>query len=144
MINFRYEISLLSKNNSFCDQEIRIIKSSRRNNYISAIELDTKQNCSTFQSAQIPNGALCIQSSSNLTIVLGWWTHVREIPNTNLLVSLNHHYSRSANMEIFQYSQKKVNRIYSFEEVVRSKIDMNKLFTFMEYLTSNWPRRLDF
>ena len=52
----------------------------------------------------------------------GVFTHVKEIPNTRLLVSLNHKYNQSANMAIFDISKKVAKRIYSFEETSGSKI----------------------
>lgn len=54
-------------------------------------------------------------------ILLAGWTHVREIPNTKLLVSLSHSFFTSANMEIFDISKKTPRKIYSFEEVFGSK-----------------------
>ena len=42
---------------------------------------------------------------------------LKEIPNTKLLVSVNHNYNNSANLEIYDLSQKKKRKIYSFEEV---------------------------
>lgn len=46
------------------------------------------------------------------------WSHVKEILNTRLLVSLHHCWNRSANMEIFEVSQKgKARKVYSFEEI---------------------------
>ncbi len=45
------------------------------------------------------------------------WSHVKEIPNTRLLISLNHNYIGSAKMEIFDLLQKqKARKIYSFGE----------------------------
>ena len=45
------------------------------------------------------------------------WTHVKQIPNSNLLVSLHHCWDISANMEIFDIAQNGyVRKIYSFEE----------------------------
>ena len=45
-------------------------------------------------------------------------THVKEIPNTTLLMSLHHNYEESAKLEIFDISRKdQINKIYSFEEV---------------------------
>lgn len=46
---------------------------------------------------------------------------MKEIPNTKLLVSLNHNYSESAKMEIFDLSQKTVKRIDSFDRVLGGK-----------------------
>ena len=46
------------------------------------------------------------------------WTHVKEIPNTELLVSAQHRRDTAANMEIFDVSRRgQANKIYSFEEV---------------------------
>lgn len=42
---------------------------------------------------------------------------MKEISNTKLLVSLHHNDTMSANMEIFDLSQKAVKKIYAFEEV---------------------------
>ena len=49
---------------------------------------------------------------------LGDWTLVRDIPDTKLLVSLNHYSQKSATMEIFDISSQSVKKIYSFDEVV--------------------------
>lgn len=49
-------------------------------------------------------------------------THVKEIPNTKLLVSLHHAYNLGANLEIYDISQKsRPRKIYSFEEVKGGK-----------------------
>ena len=46
------------------------------------------------------------------------WTHVKEIPNTNLLVSLHHNAWESASMEVFEISKEEwVKKIYSLGEV---------------------------
>ena len=46
------------------------------------------------------------------------WTHVKEIANTGLLVSVRHSVGESANLEVFDVSQKgRVRKIYSFEEI---------------------------
>ena len=43
---------------------------------------------------------------------------MKEIPNTNLLVSLNHNYHQSANIAVFDISKKnKIKEIYSLGEV---------------------------
>lgn len=45
------------------------------------------------------------------------WSHVKEIPNTPLLVSLDFAFNKSASLEIFDYSRKEhIEKIYSFEE----------------------------
>lgn len=51
---------------------------------------------------------------------------MKEIPNTKLLVSLNHCYSESTNLAIFDLSQHGAKKIYSFEEAFDSKIDWLK------------------
>ena len=51
------------------------------------------------------------------------WTHVKEIPNTKLLVSLHHNWENSANMEILDISKKgQAKKIYSLEEVSGGKV----------------------
>ena len=58
------------------------------------------------------------KSIITLFVFLGSWTHVKEIPNTKLLASLNQHISMSANIAIFDLSREsKPRRIYLFEEV---------------------------
>lgn len=60
---------------------------------------------------------------------LGGWTHVTEIPNTKLLVSLHHKSFKSANFELFDISKKgQANKIYSFEEVSGGKFHGPCLF----------------
>ena len=56
-------------------------------------------------------------------IIVYSWTHVKEIPNTKLLVSLQHNWEKAANLEIFDISKKdRINNIYSFGEVSGSSI----------------------
>ncbi len=51
------------------------------------------------------------------------WTLVKEIPNTNFLVSLHHNYKKSANLEIFDISKKgPAKKVYSLGEVKRGSI----------------------
>ena len=46
------------------------------------------------------------------------WTRVKEIPNTELVVSLHHNYDESANMSVFDISKKdQIKEIYSLGEV---------------------------
>ena len=46
------------------------------------------------------------------------WTHVKEIANTQFLISLHHGFSKSANLEVFDVSRKgQAKKIYSFEEM---------------------------
>ncbi len=50
------------------------------------------------------------------------FAHVKEIPDTRLLVSFQHRIGESANLQVFDVSQKgRANKIYSFEEVVGCK-----------------------
>ena len=58
------------------------------------------------------------------------WTHVKEIPNTKLLVSLHHSYDKSANMAVFDISKKDhIKEIYSLGEV--SGLSIINFFTFV-------------
>jgi len=51
---------------------------------------------------------------------------VKEIANTGFLVSVHHSYQKSANLEVFDVSQKgQPKKIYSFEEVSGGKIFIN-------------------
>jgi len=46
------------------------------------------------------------------------WSHVKEIPNTKLLVSLDHRMNTSARMAIYDISkQGKINKVYSLGDV---------------------------
>lgn len=57
------------------------------------------------------------------------WTHLKEITNTDLLISVSHSYLKSANMEVFDLSRKEqVNKIYSYEEVQGGLFWINLLF----------------
>lgn len=50
------------------------------------------------------------------------WTHRKAIPNSRMLVSLNHCWTASANLAIFNISQNgDVRKVYSFEEVMGGK-----------------------
>ena len=51
------------------------------------------------------------------------WTHVKEIADTGLLVSVHHSWEKSASLEVFDVSQAGLaKKIYSFEEVFGCKI----------------------
>ena len=51
------------------------------------------------------------------------WTHVKEIANTRLLVSVHHNWRHSANLEVFDVSRKgQAKKIYKFEAVSGSRI----------------------
>ena len=46
------------------------------------------------------------------------WTHIKEISNTNLIVTLNHNAEKSVSMEVLDTSNKReAKKIYSLEEV---------------------------
>ena len=60
-------------------------------------------------------------------------THVKEIPNTKLLVSLNHDTYSAANMAIFDLSRKVVKTIYAFEEVWVDDIEDGSLSNCINY-----------
>ena len=57
-------------------------------------------------------------------ILLGdCWTHVKEIPNTKLLVSLYHYSNDAVNMAVFDISKKdQIKEIYSLGEVSGGRI----------------------
>ena len=60
------------------------------------------------------------------------WTHVKEIANTRLLVSMQHVGSKSANLEVFDVSRKgQVRKIYSFEEVSGGRFLVKIYFIFI-------------
>ncbi len=62
-------------------------------------------------------------SDYNISGDYNCWTHVKEIPNTKLLVSLNHNCKKSANMELFGISKKgEAKKIYSLGEVSGGKL----------------------
>lgn len=51
-------------------------------------------------------------------------THVKEVTNTRLLVSVNYQWDQSAHLEVFDVSRKgQVKKLYSFEEISGSKIN---------------------
>ena len=51
-----------------------------------------------------------------------YWTHVKEIPNTKLLISLQHSYQKCAKFKMFDISKKGVAKtVYTFEEVLGGK-----------------------
>ena len=72
------------------------------------------------------------------------WTHLKEISNTKLLVSIHSDWANAANMEIFDISKKgQANKIYPFEEVSGGKIDLKLLLIFITLIIifplGNWP-----
>ena len=78
-------------------------------NKISICDLETKQDYAHFDGVKLQMGS--------------GWPHLKEIPETRLLVSLHCSYYQSANMEVFDISNKgKIKTIYSFEEAIGSNI----------------------
>lgn len=76
-----------------------------------------------FRGVQITEGITLECNFAPIIDFQGGLTHLKEIPNTKLLVSLHRHWQNSANMEIFDIAKKrKVNKIYSFEEIYGSSI----------------------
>lgn len=53
--------------------------------------------------------------------IIGTATHIKEIPNTKLLVSIQHLPFKSGHMEIYDVSKKTVKTIYSLGEVSGGK-----------------------
>lgn len=95
------------------------------NNNISVIDAESKEYYANFAGTQLQHKDSIyfnlLYQMNTTYIYQGYlgWTHVKEISNTGLLVSLHHSYNKAANMEIYAISQKgKTRKIYSFEEVV--------------------------
>lgn len=104
----------------------------KKSNIISMIELETHQRYANFQGVQLKNvNGMHLQSRSlfwsfSYLLVEEYeddsWAHLKEIPNTGYLVSLHHCDEISANLAIFDVSQKtNPKKIYSFEEIVGGK-----------------------
>ena len=99
--------------------------SSQYSNKISIVELESKQEFSKFDGVKLKtsdgifhfihiNSSLIFISQGSSQV----WTHVKEIANTGLLVSVQHCFDSSATLEIFDVSQKgQAKKIFSFEEV---------------------------
>ena len=79
-------------------------------NKIGIANLETKQQYPFFNGVFLKT---CIYNKSRAS-----WSHVKEIPNTRFLVSVQHANEFGANMRIFDISQKgEAKTIYSFEEI---------------------------
>lgn len=93
------------------------------------MDLNTKEEHFNFDGVKLRNKgnlSLFFLSLGTCNFILSkdsyGWTHVKEIPNTKLAVSLHHSSLKSANLEIFDLSQKgQAKKLYSFEEVEGSK-----------------------
>lgn len=98
---------------------------SRGSNKINVIDLETKQEYTNFHGAQLKYIDRIHQQLRVfycfVIFLTEWsniWTHLKEIPNSRFVVSLNHCWDKSASMMIFDISQKgKAKEIYSFEEI---------------------------
>ena len=99
-------------------------------NKISIFELETFQEFSTFDGTFLNkiNGILIFSNLALILITISkeyepGWAHLKEIPNTELIVSVHHSWDVSANLEVFDVSQKEqVKKIYSFEEIPGCRI----------------------
>ena len=107
---------------------------SQHKNKIRIENLKTKQKFVEFKGAQIRikvrsrllNALLIV---SNPEIDAYSWTHVKEIPNSNLLVTLHQNGLKAANMEVFDISTKiKSKKIYSLGEISGGKFNQFSIF----------------
>ena len=91
---------------------------------VNVIELERKQNYANFEETQIQIGEyiLYLKLIQQFLQFSGYWTHVKEIPSTKVLVSLNQIPRELANMIIFDISQKVEKKAYTFEKVPRGKL----------------------
>ena len=102
--------------------------SSHSLNNISVIELENKQNYTNFEGVQLRTTSgtyILIVLLIQFSLYSGYWTHVKEIPGTKLLVSLNHNCDYGANMAIFDLSRKNAKAIYTFEEVAEMNLSIS-------------------
>ena len=105
--------------------------SSYWDNKISIIELETKEEFANFDGVKLNECGCSFLRSSLIQIRSqfikgGSWTHVKEIANRELLVSVHHNEVESANLEVFDVSQKgQTKKVYSHEEVSGSRIIIN-------------------
>ena len=95
-------------------------------NQITITDLETNLAYSQFDGAQLKNkdgGNISIYKKIFQFFCKGyWWSHVREIPVTTLLVSLHHSYEKCARMEIFDVSKKEqAKKVFSSDEVLGGK-----------------------
>ena len=108
----------------------------RDTNTIEVIDLDTKQSYASFKGVYISyRGRIQNLKLFEPEIVIIFldvsWTHVKEIPNTKLLVSLHHNAGTLANMAVYDISKKgQIHEIYSLGEV---KGGILKLFSFLRF-----------
>ncbi len=98
----------------------------------SILDSGTELNYVTFDGAMISDPGKFDSRmffTQMITFIANGWTHIKEIPNTKLLVSLHHNKTESANMEIFDVLKKgRARKIYSLGEVSGGKL-INPLTT---------------
>ena len=98
---------------------------SYEDNKISTVELETDQEFANFVGVKLRCIFLFSYTNSCLIIISqgeGSWTHVKEIASTRLLVSVQHDYYKSANVEVFDVSWKgQARKVYSFVKVSGGK-----------------------
>ena len=97
---------------------------SNNTNKIEVVDFETNKPYASFDGVHVTINLVEFRSSyyfktGKTIIFLDYsWTHVKEIANTKLLVSLYHNRTESANMAVFDLSkQGQVNEIYSLGEV---------------------------
>ena len=100
---------------------------SEKTNMINIFDLEKTQSHANFKGVQI-RATSKFQFSNFIPFydesIVYSWTHVKEIPNSKLLVSLHHDCDRSANMEIFDVSKKNhIEKIYSHQDVLGGNND---------------------
>lgn len=93
-----------------------------RNNKISIADLKTKQPFLNFNRVPLHHsscGFLVFFYLDTNDKTADSWTHVKEVPNSSLLISLHNNCDESANMEIFDISEKgHAKKVYAFEEAL--------------------------
>lgn len=64
----------------------------------------------------------CLMEITALAFGAFSWTQIREIPNSNLMVSLNHVEGDSTSLQLYNISQKgNVSVVYAFEEAIGNR-----------------------
>ena len=136
---------------------------SYQKNAISIYDFETQQEYAQFSGAglnmEIRNYYIVFLKQQLLS-TFGWiilkdldsWAHVKEIPSTPYLVSLQHSYMKYANMEVFDISKKgQAKKIYTHETLLGGNIFKfpnlhNKLWyshkiNHLQFYSSNWVWR---
>ena len=97
---------------------------SYRTSKIDIVDFNTKQSYASFDGVKTIYLSKkfvfvnYLENDASIILLGDSWTHVKEIPNTELVVSLHHNYEESANMSVFDISKKdQIKEIYSLGEV---------------------------